>query len=134
MSTIIHELQTRLAELEAKRQEFEENVRRRNELLPRLDSAKKRMLGLKEKYDTEAVGYVETLIELEEVNSTIKYLGSQLEIEHVNSLLVDIPSRYGYLGNLGESNVGLVIHESIAPSVRGMDMWRLIKRRKPVQE
>ncbi|HHT9135094.1 MAG TPA: hypothetical protein ACFYD2_09345, partial [Candidatus Avalokitesvara rifleensis] len=92
------------------------------------------MSELKERYDAEAVEYVEALVELEEVISTIRYLGTQLEIEHVNGLLVDIPGRYGYLGNLGEGNAGLVIHESIAPATRGLDLWRLIKRKKLEQK
>lgn len=88
------------------------------------------MSELKGRYDAEVVKYVESLIELEGVVSTIKSLGTRLETKHLNDFLVDIPTRYGYLGNLGENNTSLVIHESIVPAVTGQEIWRLIRERK----
>ncbi|MFQ5862892.1 MAG: hypothetical protein ACE5IC_07190 [Candidatus Brocadiales bacterium] len=127
---MIQGLKARLAELEGKKRAFEENVKRKEELINTLNGHKKKMLELKERYDSEVMSYIDSLIELEDVNEMIKRLGSELEIKHFMGYLVDIPGLYGYLGNLGERNQGLVIHESIAPATHGCDLWKLIRRRR----
>jgi hypothetical protein len=125
----IQELKARLAELEKKKHNFKEYVKTKDELVNKLNNHKKKMLDLKKRYDVEALGYIESLMELEEVTYRIKRLGGELGIEHLNDYLVDIPGLYGYLGNLNDRNPYLVIHESIAPATHGKELWQLIKRK-----
>lgn len=125
----IEELKARLSELENKKRDWNEGVKRKDEMVNKLDGHKKKMLELKKRYDSEALGYIESLVELEEVAYKINRLGGDLGIEYLRDYLVDIPGLYGYLGNLSERNQGLVIHESIAPATHGKELWHLIKRK-----
>lgn len=126
----IQELKTKLMALETKKKEFEDSIRRKDELVSKLNSLKEKLLQYKQSYDEKAVAYALSLMELEEVTSRVKSLGLELGIEHLNDFLVDIPRHYGYADNLGEGNTGLVIHESIVPATRGLDLWKLIKGNK----
>lgn len=126
---VIEELKARLSELENKKRDWNEGVKRKDELVNKLDGHKKKLLELKNRYGSEAMGYIDSLVKLEDVTYTIKRLGEALEIEHLMGYLVDIPRLYGYLGNLSERNQGLVIHESIAPATHGKELWQLIKRK-----
>jgi hypothetical protein len=130
MSNGIKELQTRLIALETKKKEFEDNIRRKDELIPMLNSLKEKLLQYKQGYDEKAIAYALSLMELEEVIDRIKSLGTELGIEHLRDFLMDTTKLYGYGGNLGEGNTGLVIHESIVPATRGQELWRLIKSKK----
>ena len=127
---VLNELKARLAELEGKKQNFKENVKTKDELVNKLNNHKKKMLDLKKHYDSEALGYIESLIELEDITYKINRLGGELGIEHIGDYHVNIPGLYGYLGNLNDRNPNLVIHESIAPATHGKELWQLIKRSK----
>ncbi|HHT9126859.1 MAG TPA: hypothetical protein ACFYD6_13745 [Candidatus Brocadiia bacterium] len=87
------------------------------------------MLELKKRYDSDAMCYIESLVELDDVAYKINRLGGALGIEYLRDYLVDILRLYGYLGNLSKRNQALVIHESIAPATHGNELWQLIKRK-----
>ncbi|MBI2560018.1 MAG: hypothetical protein HYW14_02665 [Planctomycetes bacterium] len=101
---VIEELKARLSELENKKQGFNECVKKKDELVNKLNGYKKKMLDLKKRYDSEALGYIESLVELDDITYRINRLGGELGIEHLMDYLVDIPGLYGYLGNLSERN------------------------------
>ena len=63
----IEELKAKLSELENKKRDWNEGVKTKDELVNKLNGHKKKLLELKNRYDSEAMSYIESLVELEDV-------------------------------------------------------------------
>lgn len=128
MATNLEEVKAKLDQLEKAEVEYKDLCKQYRELEASLEKGKE-VLGKLAKSYNEVVGpYTLSLLEAEELHTKIKNLATVLgEKEYPGNY----GTRYGYSGNLGQYNNGLVIHEDVAAATHGDQVWpHLVEARK----